>query len=598
MSTTLLETFSAELNAFTGSGESNLHKLLDETHGFLADLTLIQKDLERQVSDEKKCDKKSDETDEKCDETCDEKGGENKRASESTTADLRQLSSGVESWYKGSIGALKSYNTQINKFLKNILNNPNYNINLDDAYTYPLNLDGIPRQQKSVNEAPQTSPAPPTGLGLNADEVALKEIKQENQEELTKAIILHLLKIGQRDIVKDMLADMGPESDIIIDEQLLDRFKLLDEIVVDVTVNHDLTKALDWFKDKARQPGKTLSFELVEFKFHMLQFVLLLNGNGGSGTGSSSGDKKRADLNAAVNAYLYSKQNFPKFFNDYLQEISPLMTLLLLKGSHDESALDDSQHTVDLLAVKIKFSFTKDQEKEKSSKRFKESKFVGEILQDFEAVDNNQYLFQHLANEFISFYCRDLNLSNDSSLFQSILAGFINLPSFYKYNQIQRRLSRTHSIGTEMNLHSTSTSNTNTADGTKGEDPYPGSYLISPYSYDLPFQLPDANNFLFKYHPIFICPVSKEQLIPLTVSETVSPELENRAKRPKLDNNKDSELVKTMQNPVVVLKYCQHVALKESVWQLSKKGSEVFKCHYCYKKHKLSEVSEAYFIDL
>lgn len=542
--TTLLLTLSLEVDLLSVSGETSLHGLLDSTHSFLKEL----RDLELALQ----------EPEEELQEPQEQK------APKKVTLD-------TDNWYKESIGSLKSYNGLINKFLKNILNNPKYNIDLNEAYTYPLNLDGIPVQN---------NPDPRQLRLAGPEDMAMSEIKQENQEELTKAIILHLLKIGQRDIVKDMLADMGPESDIIVDEEVLELFKMLDDIVLDVTVNHNLTKALDWFKNNSQE---SLTFKEIEFKFHILQFALLLNGG-----------NSHSNINAAMETYLYSKKNFPKFFKDYLQEISPLMTLLVVSGPPDSGF---HSKLIDEFTNKVKVSFTKDLEK--SAKRSSVSLFVREILVNFTLVNSFQHLFQNLANEFISFYCKGLNLSDDSSLFQSILAGFTNIPSFYKYNQIQRRLSRVHSITGESEFRNRT--NSIVADVANNDiDPNSKNsefHVIAPYTYDLPFQLPDANNFLFKYHPIFICPVSKEQLIPLTVSESPV-DIENRAKRPKLEHNKDSELVKTMQNPVVVLRYCQHVALRESIWQLSMKGSEVFKCHYCYKKHKLSEVSEAYFIDL
>ena len=70
----------------------------------------------------------------------------------------------------------------------------------------------------------------------------------------------------------------------------------------------------------------------------------------------------------------------------------------------------------------------------------------------------------------------------------------------------------------------------------------------------------------------FICPVSREQLIPIT------------------ENGYTTQ--------AVVLNYCQHLVLRDSIWHLSKKGIDIFKCHYCYKKHKYSDVTDAYFIDL
>lgn len=571
MTTSLLTNLSNELNTFCQVGDSNLHGLLEGTHDILKDLKDIELSLEHEINDQ--------------DDT-------SKRPATEKISDLD-----VDKWYKQSIGSLKSYNTQINKFLKNILNDAKYNINLDEAYTYPLNLDGIPTKHlndkagQGIGQGPENSIHE---LGVTGEEMALRDMKIENQEELTKAIILHLLKIGQRDLVKDMLNEMGSNTSIEVDEELLDRFKLLDQIVVDITINHDLDKALDWLKNKSETSDSksNKSFKEIEFKFHMLRFTLLLTGS------NNDNDDKDDDLNLALAAHVYAKQYFPQFFKEYLLEISPLMTLLLFKGPKSDGTTDESSLLKDLMEM-MKCSFNKDHEL--SSKTSNESNFVGEILKSFETVNDNQYLFQNLANEFISYYCKDLKLSNDSSLFQSILAGFINLPSFYKYNQIQRRLSRVHSITSETDIYNNSNNSNHDSNHSK-LDPNNRSHsmmssLIAPYSFDLPFQLSDANNFLFKYHPIFICPVSKEQLIPLTISET-SVDLENRAKRPKLENNKESELIKTMQNPVVVLRYCQHVALRESVWQLSKKGSEVFKCHYCYKKHKLNEVNDAFFIDL
>lgn len=522
--TSLLNNLNKELNLFSKAGDTNLNDILESTDDFIKDLKSLEKDLELAIESEE-------------------------------SIDISSVGK-VNKWYDKSISSLKSYNSQINKFLKNILTNPQYTIDLDDAYTYPLNIESLPI---SLNQ------------NLNEEEAALKEVKKENQQELIKAIILHLLKIGQSDIIEDIIDNK--DYDFQINSELLQQFKFLNEIVDDITIRHDLTKALAWFKHKYNSNvlKKGVEYEEIEFKLHILKFVLLLNGN------------NEFSLDNALEAYLYSKENFPRFFKTYLHELSPLMSLLLFKTIDDKESTNPDdyarKHMINLLSEfynKMKLTFSKDWEDNKSN----ESRFVQDVLNNFETINENSSIFTNLASEFISYYCKDMKLSNDSSLFQGILAGFINLPPFYKYNKIQRKLSRVSMSFTQEerpNLEDNETLSSETINYNK---------IIAPFTFDLPFQLSDTNRFLFEYHPVFICPVSKEQLIPLTQEIE-----EKKTKKPRLEPSRPH-------NPVVVLKYCHHVALKESIWQLSRRGAEVFKCHYCYKKHKFSEVSEAYFIDL
>lgn len=597
MTTTLLQSFGGELNTFLTSGDVNLKYLAATSDDFLQELKQVESELELEVQRE---------NDVQID----------------TKADFHKLDKGIDKWYKDLIDTLKHYNTNINRFQKNVLHASKFNIDIDEAYRYPLNLDSIPVEY--VRNDP---------LYINTRERALHEVKQENQQELMKAIILHLLKTGQSDIIKDMMHDLAPIHNSIVDQRLLDRFKRLNEIVDDIVINHKLEKALDWFQEKYNESRQgvdsfnnsndldekssngendSTTFQEVQFKFHALQFVLLLNGDK---------DSEPFQLDNALKAYIYSKENFDKFYNNYLHEISPLMTLLVFGRLDTSEFVQLGKELID----KMRLSLAKDIEK--GSSNLTEVKFIQEILNRFEDIHSGTSLFLNLSNEFISYYCKDMNLSNDSSLFQSLLAGFINLPNFYKYNKIQHKFRSLSSVGpldmdmghedtnhnenSNLNISSINGPTTDrresvfkiTDNDNSSTSPIfsPQNIIIAPYTYDLPFQLPDVSRFLFKYHPIFICPVSKEQLIPLTVDETgyTTDDVEQKqTKRLKLDITKNDELLKTMHNPAMVLKYCRHIALKESLWQLSKRGAEVFKCHYCYKKHKLSEVSEGYFIDL
>ncbi|RCK60841.1 LisH domain-containing protein C29A3.03c [Candida viswanathii] len=606
--TSLLDTLSSEVTTFNQSGVDNLNDLLQDSNEFLTELRSIESDLVEEVNNEEK--------------------GEISNGSAKSSRSIDQLSKLSDKWYKSSISRLKSYNSANNKFTKNILNNSRFNIDLDDAYTYPLLLNSYPDSTFAgakhgifpTNGATDQLVSNGGDSALSAD-MQLKKLKSENREELIRTIILHLLKVGQCDIVPEILKELPPDSPLVIDGLLSEKFAVLNKIVDNIVNRHDLNMALNWFDEKYNErvainsadgsgslssasttattssnshPSLGLVAQLdsineIEFKFHMLQFTILLNGKDSSFT-----------LDDALAAYLYSKDNFSRFFKDYINEISPLMTLLLFKTDKDTDTNDDFSKKHMLAAVKnfitkMKQGFyLENEQKRRNTNHGSEVQFVGELLSSFEKIHENTNLFVNLANEFISEYCKDLKLSNDSSLFQSILAGHIYLPSFYKYNQIQLKLKKLKTISNEKVQEepaAASNSSNNNTNPSHSENQV--TSFVAPYQFELPFQLPDSNRFLFKYHPIFICPVSREQSIPITETlvEAITREDNSVKKRKYVIEN-------SSMTQVVVLNYCQHLALRDSIWQLSKKGMEIFKCHYCYKKHKYSDITDAYFIDL
>lgn len=572
--TALLDTLSTEVTNLDQSGTDSLNDLLQDSNEFLAELRLIELDLIEEVNSQ-----------------------QNEHTNHKPVDSVDKLLKLSDKWYKSSISRLKSYNSANNKFSKNILNNPKFSIELDDAYTYPLLLNNYPHNnQKDDHESHASTISKESNMGTSKDPYSilskssqLEKIKNENREELIKAIVLHLLKTGQCEIVPEVLKELPANTSSVIDQDLFKKFEILNQIVDNIITRHDLSMALQWFQKKYNErvainaknstlPPNTSadtfgsinlswdqndSFYDIEFKFHMLQFTILLNGENSSFT-----------LDNALKAYLYSKDNFSKFFKDYINEISPLMTLLLFRTDKDTETLDDfsKKHmvtTVKSFITKMKQGFYMENERnQRGMGHGGEAKFVYELLANFENIHDSGNLFTNLANEFIAEYCKDLKLSNDSSLFQSVLAGHIYLPSFYKYNQIQLKLKKLKLVsGSKLSEDSSGVSNsTNSISDNQVEN------FVATYHFELPFQLPDSNRFLFKYHPIFICPVSREQLIPIT------------------ENGYTTQ--------AVVLNYCQHLVLRDSIWHLSKKGIDIFKCHYCYKKHKYSDVTDAYFIDL
>lgn len=568
MTTVLLQNLVTETTNFVNVRQESMSHMLKEGDDFLSDLKAIEANLESEDLREAECKEKKRET----------------------QCDLENIEKYLNKWYKKSINYLKTYNAGVSKYLKNVLNNNRFNIDLMDAYTFPLILNSYPFRN-ILNYKDE-----------NGDE-KLGYIKQENQEELDKAIILHLLKIGQSEIVREVLGDMKFKEDVFVEDSLLDKFKSLNEMVDDIVIRHDISKVLAWFRHKYNETKSVISDlgsspdsttyakrEELEFKFHMLQFCILLNGKDG---------KPPFSLDCVLQAYLYSKESFSRFLKDHVGEISSLMTLLLFKvsGGVDGNNSDEQdfsrRYTVNLLSEfnnKMRLIFT--QEKDLNGKSGV-ALFVGEALSNFEDIHSNQSLFVNLSNEFIANYCEELKLSSDSSLFVCMLAGFINLPSFYRYNRIQMKLGKVPFNQSQAEkpfyIENKELGPKNSSSLGTEESEY-----VAPYSFELPFQLPDSSKFLFHYHPIFICPVSKEQLIPFGMEKDSE---ENEDQEHNLGRLQPVVQLRNSHNPVVALVHCNHLVLRDSIWQLSKKGTEVFKCHYCYKRHKYSDVSEAYFID-
>lgn len=120
-----------------------------------------------------------------------------------------------------------------------------------------------------------------------------------------------------------------------------------------------------------------------------------------------------------------------------------------------------------------------------------------------------QTAFEEVAHSFAREFCSLLNLSAESPLYVAVTAGAISLPQLLKFNQAMKAKK------TEWTSHD-----------------------------EQPFETPLPRRMV--YHPIFVCPVLKEQT--------------------------------TTQNPPMMLP-CGHVVCKEALKKMLK--SSRFKCPYC-----------------
>lgn len=162
------------------------------------------------------------------------------------------------------------------------------------------------------------------------------------------------------------------------------------------------------------------------------------------------------------------------------------------------------------------------------------SKLISSILFDSQDDKSPYYksnqlshsTFQELAILFSKKFCSVIGFSFESSIFLILLCGFISFPTFLKFVKIKH-----------LN---------NKLDWTSHNE--------------LPFEinLPDV---LKKFHPIFICPVSKEET--------------------------------TKENPPMALP-CHHIISKQSLNKLSRNGGS-FKCPYCPTTSIPSQAKQVHF---
>lgn len=174
--TQLLSTLQKEVDALNEAGSRNLQLLVDNTDNFLDALRAIEADLAAQVEHEQS-------------ENAPNTNGNGVSTSVPTDTGFDSLEIITSSWYNDSIRCLKGYNGQILKFLKNIVNNSKFRADLDDAYTYPLELDSAPLNEVSLAAARQNGDAR----------------KLENRQNLLKSIAVHFLKTGHGDCLDDIL---------------------------------------------------------------------------------------------------------------------------------------------------------------------------------------------------------------------------------------------------------------------------------------------------------------------------------------------------------------------------------------------------------
>jgi E3 ubiquitin-protein transferase RMND5 len=131
-------------------------------------------------------------------------------------------------------------------------------------------------------------------------------------------------------------------------------------------------------------------------------------------------------------------------------------------------------------------------------------------VSDYDDILNAEHVWQTVSDSFTGEFCALLDLSAESPLYVAVTAGSLALPTLLKMQNIMKEKKTEWTSANELPVEVT---------------------------------LPDK----YKFHSIFVCPVSKEQT--------------------------------TDQNPPMMIP-CGHVLAADSLTKLSRGGNR-FKCPYC-----------------
>ncbi|KAG7902881.1 hypothetical protein KL907_004014 [Ogataea polymorpha] len=272
--------------------------------------------------------------------------------------DMTMIKTQFKSWNENTLKheksinkAIKGYSSKVDKVL---------NFNLSNVYTYQtVDVKSNPRSRKLVD----------------------------------RAIVMDLLRNGHFDVLEHIERERG----IKIPQELVDRFKQLNEILISFREHDDLRPAITWaaqHSDELQSIGSDL-----EFNLHKLQFIKLYN---------------QSRNNEPFEAYKYARDNFPNFGTTHLDTISKLLFTIMYSSSTPECGFENYLTDGDL----------------------SNETFYNQICQD---------------------YCSLIGLSSNSPLYNTLLTSYIALPSFIKYHRISKssgnlNWTTTNELPFEINL--------------------------------------------------------------------------------------------------------------------------------------------------
>ncbi|KAH3681429.1 hypothetical protein WICPIJ_007586 [Wickerhamomyces pijperi] len=294
------------------------------------------------------------------------------------------------------------------------------------------------------------------------------------------------------------------------DDMLDDHFSKVDfsemkELQDQIVNKHELEKTIEWFYKNQNQSQNQNELSLTGVNSEVdstndldFEFRLhRLNFLKLINAGTSSSSGANTDEDLTIQSMKYSQNWFPKLIEKNPTYLSQISKLMSGFILDVASGQESNQATATSQSV-----------------NYKE-----------QSLDSN---FKELSLLFSKKYCSNLGIEYESNLFQLTLTAFISFPNYIRF--LEKLPPNTP---TTLTL---------------------ASSFETPFSIELP-------SFLSKFHPIFICPVSKEE----TTSDIAPSE---------------SGFHSVVPNPPICLP-CYHIISKTSLHKISKNGLSSFKCPYC-----------------